>query len=349
MRHVAAVVLLAATTLVVPGNVFAEDSYEEFPGCGTVVNRNTSHQFGQFNWVEYIVETVGVVDICGQWVVGVNASVVGVSNSALWRQGILYASAVRQLPVPYYGTWQTRGEHYTSGSIPNPFCCGGWWPTGTTTSFAQVKLEEPEPDPSYDCMLQNGYWDGFRCYPQNSPIIVDVNRNGYHLTNAADGVLFDLDADGTPELVAWTRIDSDDAFLAMDRNGNGRIDDGTELFGNHTPASPLHPGLTTANGFEALAFLGSPWYGASLPDEQMDSRDAAYSRLMLWRDVNHNGLSEPGELTPVTDSGIAMISTRYTDHRRIDRFGNEFRQKGRLMWADGTAAPVYDVWLRTSR
>jgi hypothetical protein len=65
-------------------------------------------------------------------------------------------------------------------------------------------------------------------------------------------VRFDLDADGIPEQVAWTRPDSEDAFLALDRNGNGLIDDGTELFDNHTPARPDLPGITTANGFEAL-------------------------------------------------------------------------------------------------
>ena len=69
-----------------------------------------------------------------------------------------------------------------------------------------------------------------------SPIIVDTARDGYRLTSVANGVYFDVNADGTPERTAWTRRDSDDAFLAMDRNGNGRIDDGTELFGNYTPA-----------------------------------------------------------------------------------------------------------------
>ena len=80
-----------------------------------------------------------------------------------------------------------------------------------------------------------GTWTGVSCIMPNCPIIVDTANDGYHLTSVEDGVRFDLDADGTPELVAWTRPGSDDAFLAIDRNGNGRIDDGTELFGNHTP------------------------------------------------------------------------------------------------------------------
>ena len=75
-----------------------------------------------------------------------------------------------------------------------------------------------------------------RC-PRNSPLIVDMNHDGYRLTSVRDGVWFDLDADGTPEPVAWTAPDSDEAFLALDRNGNGFIDSGAELFGNHTPTT----------------------------------------------------------------------------------------------------------------
>ena len=62
-----------------------------------------------------------------------------------------------------------------------------------------------------------------------SPIVVDTARDGYRLTSVKNGVHFDVNADGTPERTAWTRRDSDDAFLAMDRNGNGRIDDGTRV------------------------------------------------------------------------------------------------------------------------
>ena len=142
-----------------------------------------------------------------------------------------------------------------------------------------------------------------------SPIIVDTGRDGYRLTSVKNGVHFDLNADGTPELTAWTRRDSDDAFLAMDRNGNGRIDDGTELFGNYTPAYTDRTDVTTLNGFEALAFLQGSAYGRSRLDHQIDRADAAFARLLLWRDANHNGLSEPDELTPLGAAGVRAIST----------------------------------------
>ena len=99
-------------------------------------------------------------------------------------------------------------------------------PTDYVTNAADCAALEPEYG-----------WNGTACVETpGSPIIIDTARDGYRLTSVEDGVAFDLDGNGTLEQIAWTRADSDDAFLALDRNGNGRIDDGTELFGNYTPA-----------------------------------------------------------------------------------------------------------------
>lgn len=82
----------------------------------------------------------------------------------------------------------------------------------------------------------------------------------------------------------------------MDRNGNGQIDDGTELFGNYTPGRADGSDITTANGFEALRYLQGTTYGFARPDTVIDQFDEGFGRLLLWRDLNHNGISEPGEL-----------------------------------------------------
>lgn len=348
MNRVTPVLLVACLLAFAPAPAGASDdsSALAFPGCGVVANRNNSHQFGQFTWIEYIVETQGVFDICGQWVVLAEASVVGIPNSGLSVIGVLYASARRQVPVPAYNRiYQTNGRHYTSGSIPSP--SGVWWPTGNTASFATVVAPQAQNDPALDCFNRDGVWRDTWCDSKpSSPIIVDSLRNGYALTSVKNGVHFDLDDDGVPEQVAWTHRDSDDEFLAMDRNGNGRIDDGSELFGNHTPAYPDGTPVTTANGFEALRFLQSPSYGASRPDTVIDARDVPFARLLLWRDANHNGISEPDELRSLSEAGVIAISTDYKEKKRVDRHGNEFKQRGTIVWQDGRDA-IFDVWLQS--
>jgi len=157
-------------------------------------------------------------------------------------------------------------------------------------------------------------------------------------------VAFDLDANGRAEHIAWTAAGSDDAFLALDRNGNGVIDNGLELFGNIT----VQRVSNTPNGFAALKELDGRDNGGN-GDGVIDASDAVFSRLVLWRDRNHNGFSEPDELQPLSASGVKSLDLDYKDSRRTDDFGNEFRYRGKVGFshAAGIARWAWDVFFKT--
>jgi hypothetical protein len=175
------------------------------------------------------------------------------------------------------------------------------------------------------------YWDWYSCtcIVGASPIIIDLDEGDLNLTDPNQGVRFDILARGTPVQVAWTRSGTSDAFLVLDRNNNGAIDDAKELFGNYTdqPASPGRRG--GANGFLALEAFDQPNEGGN-GDKQITEEDAVYGRLRLWIDANHDGVSQPDELTSLADQGVRAISLRYVLGKGVDGFGNLFRYRGHV-------------------
>lgn len=223
--------------------------------------------------------------------------------------------------------------------------------TANQINFTYHEQNPPPPDPYCEAYCWTSCIGSY-CPPQNDgapgcPILVDLENDGIHLTGLDDPVWFDIDADGALDLMSWT--DRGEGLLALDRDGDGSIDSGAELFGNHTP---LADGTAALNGYLALAELDT-WIHGGNNDGQIDPADAVFGSLWLWMDRNHDGISQSGELQALDEAGIVAIALDYKRSNRSDRHGNEFRFLGRAwrVGRNGVERPVltWDVFFVVGR
>jgi len=165
--------------------------------------------------------------------------------------------------------------------------------------------------------------------PKRDPLVLDLNGDGICTINISNGVYFDYDGNGFAERTGW--VDANDGFLAIDRNGNGFIDDGSELFGDQTI---LVDGSIASHGFQALADLDDNHDGI------IDLNDTAYSELKVWKDGNADGVSVSDELSALSDLGIESINLNSTAENSTDPQGNILTRIGSYTRIDGSEEEI---------
>ena len=174
----------------------------------------------------------------------------------------------------------------------------------------------------------------------SSPLILDLDGDGVETLGLGALVNFDHAGDGFGERTGW--VGKDDGLLVRDLNGDGKITSGAELFGNKTR---LSNGNNAANGFLALAELDSN------SDGKIDSNDAAWSSLQVWKDTNSDGVTDASELLTLSQAGVGEIGLSYVNQGSgvaPDASGNLHQQVGGYVTASGGSRAMTDVWFTTS-
>lgn len=164
--------------------------------------------------------------------------------------------------------------------------------------------------------------------------LLDLNGDGIETvaSNGMAGAMFDLNNDGIRTATGW--ISSNDGILVRDVNGNGNIDNGTEVFGDSTN---IANGLTANNGFSALANMDSNGDGV------VNAADANFAQLQVWRDLNQNGVSDAGELFTLQSLGIQSLNTAITSTPNAALAGGIQAQTGSFTRTDGTTSTMADI------
>ncbi|WP_434428578.1 calcium-binding protein [Xylella fastidiosa] len=170
---------------------------------------------------------------------------------------------------------------------------------------------------------------------ERDPLVLDLDGDGIETLAAGKHILFDHDGDGITHASGWVK--SDDGLLVLDRNGNGRIDNGSELFGADTVLSNGH---TAASGFDALRDLDSNGDGL------FSAADARFTDVRVWRDLNQDGQSQANELFTLSNLGIASITLTPTDTQRVNLGnGNVMDARGSYTRTDGRSGTVGNLQL----
>ncbi|WP_445354229.1 calcium-binding protein [Microbulbifer sp. EKSA008] len=170
--------------------------------------------------------------------------------------------------------------------------------------------------------------------PRRDPLTLDLDGNGVIETISKDnGVFFDLDNSGFAEKTSW--VAPSDGLLVLDRNQNGQIDGGAELFGTETL---LSNGEYAENGYQALAEFDEN------KDGIIDKQDVIFESLQIWQDLDSNGVVTDGELKTLVDLSITSINISYESDPFVDENNVEHRERSDFTLENGTVGLTNTLW-----
>jgi hypothetical protein len=162
-------------------------------------------------------------------------------------------------------------------------------------------------------------------------LVLDLDGNGVQTLDVNEGVQFDLLNTGSKQTVGW--LSKQDGLLAMDLNGDGRINSGAELFGDQTV---LADGTLATDGWVALSAQDSN------TDGKIDAQDANFKQLRVWVDANSNGMTDAGEMSTLAESGIVSIDLNHMGGT-INQNGNLLLTGSSFKTTDGAQHDIVDV------
>jgi Ca2+-binding RTX toxin-like protein len=175
--------------------------------------------------------------------------------------------------------------------------------------------------------------------PRRDPLLVDLDGDGIETLGTGAVTFFDHDGNGFAEMTGWAG--ADDGMLVMDRDGDGRITSGRELFGDRTV---LQSGAVATSGMQALAEWDLAANGGN-GDGMLDAGDAAWGRLRVWRDADGDGFSDDGETLSLSAAGISALSLSFDETNLADGLGNVQARLGSFVRADGSLGAMGDYLL----
>lgn len=336
--------IFLALGLISPG--FAQQNcaiYNTGPGTFITMQGSQEHSSGGVHFLTTLFlgscEYQGVFpgNPCDVWCSDDGRSEIGTYENAASVTNIFYKHAV--IPGSQTGTAYSNGGAATCGSTVavSVLSClkltscsstisisGSYNGIGGSITFAKDSIMNDSHQDTVSCMARTAPILG-------TPIIIDTDGKGFHLTSVTDGVDFDFFGQG-PLQVSWTAPGSTNGFLALPAS-DGLVHSAHELFGD-VDGYP--------NGFAKLAQYDS------FSDGKIDSRDDIWPRLRVWIDANHDGVSQPEELHTLDEIGVRSISLQYVLSGYVDEYGNRFRFLGTLIPDPGDLVDrrIYDVILK---